>query len=134
MSETDPKYRSPEEDAAYYASIWGLSSARMQVLEQAFRDHERFAQPRLAPPRSAIEGVRRLIRPDMMLTASEVHVEGFDRKAVFNALTYLTRTGELAHAGYGKYQSPPVDVHPAARLSEQIARDLREGTFQGKSP
>lgn len=100
-------YRSPEEDAAYYASIWGLSTARMRVLEQAFRDHERNA-----PPRSAIEGVRRLLQPNVVLTASDVHVEGFDRKSVFNALTYLARTGELAHTGYGKYQAPPADQEP----------------------
>lgn len=107
MTTIDSAYRSPEEDAAYFASIWGLSQAKMQVLEKAFRDHERNA-----PPRTAVEGVRRLIRPNIMLTASEVHVDGFERKAVFNALTYLTRTGELAHAGYGKYQAPPADFVP----------------------
>lgn len=107
MTTIDSAYRSPEEDAAYFASIWGLSPAKMQVLEKAFRDHERNA-----PPRTAVEGVRRLIQPNIMLTASEVHVDGFERKAVFNALTYLTRTGELAHAGYGKYQAPPADFVP----------------------
>lgn len=35
-------YRSPVEDAAYYASIWGLSNAKMQVLERAFTQHEVF--------------------------------------------------------------------------------------------
>jgi hypothetical protein len=120
-------YRSPEEDAAYFASVWGLSNSRMRQLEQAFRNHERSARPR-----SAVEGVRRLIEPNITLTAAEVHVEGFDRKAVFNALTYLTRTGELAHAGYGRYQAPPDDM--PISTSELIARDLREGTFEGKSP
>lgn len=92
----------PTAEAAYFASIWKLSNPKMARLEMAFRkfrDHYR--------PKTAIEVVRSMIEPDTIMTASECHPEGFERKEVYNALTYLTRTGELAHIGYGHYQSPP---------------------------
>lgn len=55
----------------------------------------------------AIDAVRRLIRPDAILVAADIQPEGFSRKKVLNALTYLTRTGELAHIGHGRYRARP---------------------------
>lgn len=43
-------YRSPVEDAAYYASVWGLSNAKMQELERAFTQHEVFGAAHAARP------------------------------------------------------------------------------------
>lgn len=97
MSEPDPT-----SEAAYYASIWGLSTPRMNELEVAFRKFLDYCKPQ-----SAREAVRRLIKPDSIISVSEIHPEGFERKAIFNAVTYMTRTGELTRLGYGKYQSPP---------------------------
>lgn len=36
---TDPSYRSPREDAAYFGSIWSLSTNQMAALEKAFEYH-----------------------------------------------------------------------------------------------
>jgi hypothetical protein len=59
---------------------------------------------------NALETVRSMIKPDSILVASEIRADRFPRKAIFNALTYLTKTGELVRIGYGRYQSPPSDL------------------------
>lgn len=75
--------------------------------------------------------------------AKDVDMPGWERKRVYNALTYLCTRGDLTRIGYGKYQRPP-DAAFAHRqfhanalrpetMSENIARDMAEGRFPEKS-
>jgi hypothetical protein len=78
---------------------------------------------------TALEVVRAMLRPDTLIRAVDIQLDG-PRKDVFNALTYLARTGELTRVGYGLYQTPPA----GPSLSQQIASDLRDGSFRGVTP
>lgn len=118
----------PTSEAAYFASVWKLSNPQMRKLEEAFRT---FFDAGRDEPRSAYEAVRALIKPDTILSASEIHLDQYPRKAIFNALTHLARQGYLVRIGYGRYQSPPAGPLSTA---QKIASDLREGTFKGAEP
>lgn len=56
----DPTYRSPREDAAYYGSIWSLSTNQMAELEKTFkyhRDHTELGLITQEPDSSVIESL-----------------------------------------------------------------------------
>lgn len=64
------------------------------------------ATEHIAPaPTTAIEAVRAGLKPGKILMARDVRPEGFSRKAVFNALTYLARRGEIERIAYGQYRA-----------------------------
>lgn len=67
-----------------------------------------------------VEVVKAALPNTEVFYASQVQVPGFARKRVFNALTYMTRRGDITRIGYGKYQRPPdFALHQAKSPSEE---------------